>query len=662
MNLFLDRSVQVLIIGCCFIVNRSFAQCGGPSPNLGPDTSVCVGQSIVLNPGSFSSYLWNNNSTQPTRTVSQAGTYWVKVGTVSSNLIVNGDFEQGNTGFTTDYVVGTGGSWGPISSEGQYLITTSPNLAHSNFSSCADHTPNPGTQMMVVNGANSPNTNVWCQTVAVSPNTDYQFSTWASTALNGSATEVAQLQFSINSIQLGSQFSLLPTGCTWSPFFQTWNSGIQTSAQICIVNQNNIGNNDFILDDISFAPICYETDTIVVSSINPPVISASPNDSICAGEMSSIIASSTNTNLTYTWNPGGMSGATLNVSPATSTFYNVSATSPEGCVSNLISRLVYVSPAPTVSLQTTDTVCANNQISIVAIATGTGLTYNWTPNLTSTNILSDISVTTTNYSIIVENSVGCKAFDTVLVNVIPELEIQIVGDLELCEGEVSLLTATGNDPNMALSWSTGATFQQISVNPLVTTSYVVTGSYFNCPVAMDSVIVEVYQIPSVIASEDELICPGEEVIVSAQSSVSGASLTWMPFNLSGNNQSYTFNQSTYVYVVANNHGCLSAPDSILIDVSGACFVEVPNVFTPNADGSNDWFTLVSFEGIESLSCTIVNRWGNTIKSFNTPNFAWDGRDNGGIELEEGVYFYVIKGMTNAQELIEKQGFVQLVRN
>ena len=657
------RHTQFLVlITTMIIAAQSLGQCVGPSPDLGLDTTVCTGQSIVLNPGTFSSYLWNNGSTQPTRTVNQAGTYWVTVGTIGTNLIVNGDFEQGNTGFTTDYVVGTGGSFGQLSLEGTYAIANSPSAAHTNFNNCTDHTPNPGTQMMVVNGSGSPNTDVWCQTVPVNPNTEYQFSTWASSALND--PNVAQLQFSINNTSLGAIFSPPATGCSWTQFYQTWNSGMQVSAQICIVNQNiGVSGNDFMIDDISFAPICYETDTVNVTNIAPPVITATPNDSICMGEIATITASSTDPNLTYIWNPGGINSPTLAVSPTTSTFYNVSAVSPQGCVSNLISRLVYVSPSPTVSLSIVDDIlCFGDQADITASTTGTGLTYSWTPNLSSTNQLTDTPTTSQNYSVIVENSVGCEAFDTVQVTVIPPLDVQVSGDLELCDGEVTTLTATGNLPNMNYTWSNGSSLQQIAVNPSSTTTYVVTASLLDCDAAQDSVLVTVHQIPTVIASEDQTICPGEEVYVSAQSSVPGSSFSWTPFNFTGSNQTYVFNESTYVYVVANNQGCLSSPDSLLIDVSGACFVEVPNVFTPNADGSNDWFSLVSYEGIETLSCTIVNRWGNTIRSFDTPNFAWDGRDKSGIDLEEGVYFYVITGKTNAQEEIQKQGFVQLVRN
>src|SRR5690606_13358529 len=111
-------SLIAIVSAFSAVTNGVWSQCNGPLPNLGNDTSVCVGNSIVLNPGNsgqYSSYLWDNNSTNPTRAVNQAGTYWVTVGYGSGNIITNGDFEQGNTGFTTDYAVGTGGSFGQLS-------------------------------------------------------------------------------------------------------------------------------------------------------------------------------------------------------------------------------------------------------------------------------------------------------------------------------------------------------------------------------------------------------------------------------------------------------------------------------------------------------------------------------------------------------------------
>lgn len=656
------RTAFSVSLGMFLIPSISEAQCVGPDPELGNDTAFCVGQSLTLNPGIFSTYLWNNGSAQPTRTVSQAGTYSVIVGIPGTNVIVNGDFEAGNTGFTTDYAVGTGGSFGQLSLEGTYAIASSPSLAHNNFNSCQDHTPTPGTQMMVVNGSSTANTNVWCQTVPVDPNTTYNFGTWVSNALNDN--NVAQLQFSINGSNIGSIFSPPTTGCNWVQFQQQWMSGINVSAQICIKNQSTlVSGNDFMIDDITFSPICYKYDTIVVATNPAPVITATPNDTICLGELSNISATSVNSNLNYTWNPGAINSASLNVSPAITTIYTVTATDQNNCVSNLLSRTVLVLAAPTVNIVSSDIlVCEGSSVFMTAVPSSANVTYQWTPNIGSTASVNHAPLSQTNYSVIVESPNGCLGYDTVLVNVIPAFNIDITGNLTVCAGQSTTLTVTGNNPNLVYQWSDGTVGTQAVIAPFTTQEISVTGNYFNCPQAKDSVIIQVNDYPSISISGDVVVCPGETVVSTANSSISGATIHWLPSNLTGSTITTTAVLTEYVYVYADNQGCISAIDSILIDVSAACFVEIPNVFTPNSDGNNDFFSLISFDGIASLNCSILNRWGNVLREFNTPNFVWDGRDNNGLSLEEGVYFYKIDGITNANEAFEKQGFVQLVRN
>ena len=309
------------------VANFSLTLGNVPSVHLGNDTTLCPGHTITLNAGSgYSSYLWNNGATNQTKYVSNpGGTYWVKVGTVGANIVVNGDFESGNTGFTTQYTLGTGGTWGALSNEGTYAITTSPNLVHSNFNSCTDHTAAPGVNQLVVNGSSVANTQVWCQTVPVSPNTTYQFGTWVTSALTDPS--VAQLQFMINGVQLGPIFSPSMNGCSWSQFTQTWQSMSVSSAQLCILNQNvSPSGNDFAIDDITFKPVCYSTDTIVVSYSTNPVVNLGPDQNVC--ETSLVTLDAQNPGMNYLWNTGETT-QTLNVT--TSGTHSVTVTNQYGC-------------------------------------------------------------------------------------------------------------------------------------------------------------------------------------------------------------------------------------------------------------------------------------------------------------------------------------------
>lgn len=299
-----------------------------PPVNLGPDTTLCPGQTRLLNAaasGPYDTYLWNNNSTASQRLVTSAGTYWVRVGTLGDNQIINGDFEQGNTGFSTSYSLGTGGAWGLVSNPSTYAIATSPNLAHANFASCQDHTPAPGVNMMVVNGSGTPNSNVWCQNVPVQTNTDYQFGAWIANALNDA--NVAQLQFSINNATLGNVFTTSTNACNWQQFFQVWNSGASTSAQICVVNQNTSGGgNDFLLDDITFRPICFDYDTVVVSYSTNPVVALGADLTVC--ETDTVALDAGNAGADFVWTTGATTQELLVADAGT---YSVTVTNAAGC-------------------------------------------------------------------------------------------------------------------------------------------------------------------------------------------------------------------------------------------------------------------------------------------------------------------------------------------
>ena len=173
---------------------------------------------------------------------------------LGNELIINGDFEAGNTGFDSDYFESCVNGTMP---QGAFCISDNSDYYHAGWSECFDHTSGSG-KMFITDAANVPNQKVWCQTVNnVQPNQTYAFSTQV-TAVFPTAPPV--LQFSINGDLLGEPFAAPSDVCAWNEFFQTWESGPNTSAEICIVNQNTIGQgNDFALDDLSFRTVCVDS-------------------------------------------------------------------------------------------------------------------------------------------------------------------------------------------------------------------------------------------------------------------------------------------------------------------------------------------------------------------------------------------------------------------
>ena len=99
---------------------------------------------------------------------------------------------------------------------------------------------------------------------------------------------------------------------------------------------------------------------------------------------------------------------------------------------------------------------------------------------------------------------------------------------------------------------------------------------------------------------------------------------------------------------------LAAGDSLGIE-SG----DVPNVFTPNGDEINDFFVVDTPDG-KVYDFRIFTRTGTQVYSSTSPRVFWDGRNSGGNELPEGIYYYVIKlSETSAPNGLS--GFVYIYR-
>lgn len=170
----------------------------------------------------------------------------------SQNLVINGDFESGNTGFTTGYTLGDD------SIPGGYTIGANPSTASGAFGdwcNCGDHTSGTG-KMMIVDGAPAAALPVWKETVPVAPSTKYTFSYWGA-EVDHDSSSLPRMELIINGVVIGSstfpEFSPDNRG-QWQNYKFTWNSGTSKSADLILADLNTDAPwNDFALDDISFS-------------------------------------------------------------------------------------------------------------------------------------------------------------------------------------------------------------------------------------------------------------------------------------------------------------------------------------------------------------------------------------------------------------------------
>lgn len=171
------------------------------------------------------------------------------------NLVVNGDFEEGNSGVSSEYTfVSSPGHTGGNSNLGTldypkvYAVGTSPYLYHQLWSNFADHTENDiNNLMMIVNGSLDSST-VWTQTIDVDQNSEYTFSFWGASSYH---LDTATIEVYINDIKIDTFVAPSGNG-VWEEFLALWKSGSDNSAVIKLVCTTNVyDGNDFALDDFS---------------------------------------------------------------------------------------------------------------------------------------------------------------------------------------------------------------------------------------------------------------------------------------------------------------------------------------------------------------------------------------------------------------------------
>ena len=164
------------------------------------------------------------------------------------NLVVNGDFEAGNTGFSTEYRYEPAGSF----DQGTYAILTDPRDFNSNFRSCTDPR-GARSRLYVADGATRRGAKAWCQRVRVEPGRRYAFALSVASLVSASPP---RLSFSIADRRVGTA-NLPRSTCAWQRFFTIWRAPADAATvEICVVNDNETPDgNDFALDDISLRPL-----------------------------------------------------------------------------------------------------------------------------------------------------------------------------------------------------------------------------------------------------------------------------------------------------------------------------------------------------------------------------------------------------------------------
>lgn len=437
-------------------------------------TGICAGQSSVITATGANSYVWSSGSSGASFTATPSGT---------STYSVTGTSSAGCTGSATVTLT--------VNPLPTVTATATPAAI------CAGQ-----SSTISASGANSYvwNTGASSASISVSPvsTTNYTVTGTSVAGCTGSATvsltinplPVVSATASPSMICAGQSSTISASGANsyvWSP----GGSGASFSA-------TPGSTTTYSVTGTSTAG-CTGT-AVVTLTVNPlPTVSASASPSaICVGQSSTISASGANS---YVWSPGG-SGTSFTANPITTTIYSVTGTTTAGCTGSSSVSLT-VNPLPNiVATASPMAVCAG--FSTTVSASG-GSSYVWSSGQTVASF-NEMPAATTTYNVTGTDAHNCSNTASVTVTLMPGLTVNVTPEVDdICEGSSTTLTASSPGSGVGYIWDTGAGSASITVSPLTTTTYSVTGTDAQGCSGTTTATVSVDPLPVANFSADPLI-------------------------------------------------------------------------------------------------------------------------------------------------------------
>lgn len=258
-----------------------------------------------------------------------------------------------------------------------------------------------------------------------------------------------------------------------------------------------------------------------------------------------------------------------------------------------------------------------------------------------------------NYSVNVTDANGCVGTQNFTINSGATFTVSTSGNVSICAGETTTISASGAT---SYDWDNGlGAGSSFQVSPSSTTTYNVVGTANGCS-ANAALTVTVESTPNVFAGNDQLVCSGDSIALSGTGAIS---YIWDNGIVDG--QYFIPVDGVYIFSLLGSTGNCSAQDEVVITVGDCGFeFEMPNVFTPDGNLVNDFYVPVKANNVAVQKFTVFNRWGNIVYESTNQPIIWDGKSSG-LEVSEGVYFYVVKFVSLDLVQHEVQGFIHLIR-
>ena len=461
-----------------------------------------------------------------------------------------------------------------------------------------------------------------------------------------------------------------------------------------VVQVSNFGMYYF---EVTYSATCSKLDSVFVDEdfIAPFVEIAEPDSISCV--VTNVIIDATTSTINATvdvqWLNGsqdiiaGETGLTLDVDMA-GWYYLLSTDISNGCTTLDSVEVFQTQDVPIAEAGVNVLLdCDQNttQLSGTGSSTGASYIYLWTSSeanqmITNPNALSTQVVGAGTYYLeVTDSSNGCNAIDSVQVieNSGSILFDNLIVENESCfaavDGLVDLSTLQGDNPPFSFSINGGS----LTSNPVFT----------NLEPGLHTILVEDNSgcenntIITIDAAEDIgasiigdptiYLGTGNELqLITNLDPNEIADIAWTPsegltcvdcYNPIANPTVPT----EYFVLVTDVNGCMDEA-SITMNIFREINVYIPNTFSPNNDGINDYFTVYSDETVlHVLEFRVFNRWGAEVYERteflpNDPNMGWNGSFNG-QNLTPDVFVYYAKVETYDGQIEEYRGDVTIIK-
>ena len=401
---------------------------------------------------------------------------------------------------------------------------------------------------------------------------------------------------------------------------------------------------------------CGDTITVTITEPAPVTVSISGSISFCTG--SNTVLTATGGFASYSWSSGEF---TQSIVVTTGGTYTVTVTNGSGCPGTDEVNVTEMTAADATITSAGPFCFLDGPSNMTAVDpggtwSGTGITD---PN-TGTFDPSIAGIGTV--QIIYTISGSCGDADTIMVDIVSLFDATITPAGPFCTNDdtVHLLSA---DPGG--SWTFNGTASPNVFDPAgmgAGTHEIIYTIPGNCGNA-DTISILVNQAPTLGGGSTNETCEDANdgtIILLINSGTPPFDASWS--NGDTGTELDSLMPGYYNVTVTDSNGCHAATMFTVIQSDISCYdpiVYVPNIFTPNGDGTND-ILYVRGRGIETLQFIVYDRWGERVFKTEDPNQGWDGTFRG-KPVESAVFVWYLKATLSNDETIKRKGNVTIIR-